>query len=58
MGPNISSFFYVLNLFCVYLILYFRYDAKRIIVREGHVPMCFYFILTGSGKLFLITVIK
>ncbi|XP_063448953.1 uncharacterized protein LOC134728309 [Mytilus trossulus] len=28
---------------------YESYDAKRIIVREGHVPMCFYFLLTGSG---------
>ena len=27
------------------------YDAKRVIVREGHVPMCFYFILSGSGEL-------
>ncbi|XP_052266404.1 uncharacterized protein LOC127868549 [Dreissena polymorpha] len=25
------------------------YDIKRVIVREGHVPMCFYFILTGSA---------
>ncbi|XP_052778604.1 uncharacterized protein LOC128216051 [Mya arenaria] len=25
------------------------YDIKRVIVREGHVPMCFYFILSGSA---------
>ncbi|XP_060593908.1 uncharacterized protein LOC132748342 [Ruditapes philippinarum] len=25
------------------------FDIKRVIVREGHVPMCFYFILSGSA---------
>ncbi|KAL4226239.1 hypothetical protein ACF0H5_014223 [Mactra antiquata] len=25
------------------------YDVKRVVVREGHVPMCFYFILSGSA---------
>ncbi|XP_076468704.1 uncharacterized protein LOC143299406 isoform X2 [Babylonia areolata] len=25
------------------------YCAKRVIVREGHLPMCFYFVLSGSA---------
>ncbi|XP_062613187.1 uncharacterized protein LOC134274962 [Saccostrea cucullata] len=28
---------------------YETYDAKRVIVREGHLPICFYFVLTGSA---------
>lgn len=32
----------------------YRYDAKRVIVREGHLPICFYFVLTGSGKVNII----
>ncbi len=27
----------------------FRYDAKRVIVRQGHPASSFYFILSGSG---------
>ncbi|XP_046353183.2 uncharacterized protein LOC124133039 isoform X3 [Haliotis rufescens] len=27
---------------------YQRFDAKRVIIREGHVPMMYYFILSGS----------
>ena len=27
----------------------FSYGARRVIVREGQLPMCFYFVLSGSG---------
>jgi len=30
---------------------YRKYEARRIIVREGHPAWNFYFILSGSGKL-------
>ena len=38
-----------INLLYFYNYYIFSYDPKRVIVREGHVPMCFYFILSGSG---------
>ncbi|KAK3103217.1 hypothetical protein FSP39_017507 [Pinctada imbricata] len=28
---------------------YESYDTKRVIIREGHIPVCFYFVLTGSA---------
>ncbi|XP_071081951.1 cyclic nucleotide-binding domain-containing protein 2-like [Haliotis cracherodii] len=32
---------------------YQRFDAKRVIIREGHVPMMYYFILSGSAGILL-----
>ena len=29
---------------------YEKYEAKRVVVRQGHPASAFYFILSGSGK--------